>query len=125
MDPQRKIARAEYLLLALTALFLCLLLTLHLRDRAAMEGPSGMEVEFTVPSETIQPDITPLNLNTATIEELTALPGIGEALARRIVEYRAQNGPFQTVDALTNVSGIGEFKLADLEGLVTVEEPKE
>ena len=84
-----------------------------------------MEVEFTVPSETIQPDITPLNLNTATIEELTALPGIGEALARRIVEYRAQNGPFQTVDALTNVSGIGEFKLADLEGLVTVEEPKE
>jgi competence protein ComEA len=125
VDPQRKIARAEYLLLALTALFLCLLLTLHLRDRAAMEGPSGMEVEFTVPSETIQPDITPLNLNTATIEELTALPGIGEALARRIVEYRAQNGPFQTVDALTNVSGIGEFKLADLEGLVTVEEPKE
>ena len=125
MDPQRKIARAEYLLLALTALFLCLLLTLHLRDRAAMEGPSGMEVEFTVPSETIQPDITPLNLNTATIEELTALPGIGEALARRIVEYRAQNGPFQTVDARTNVSGIGEFKLADLEGLVTVEEPKE
>ena len=125
MDPQRKIARAEYLLLALTALFLCLLLTLHLRDRAAMEGPPGMEVEFTVPSETIQPDITPLNLNTATIEELTALPGIGEALARRIVEYRAQNGPFQTVDALTNVSGIGEFKLADLEGLVTVEEPKE
>ncbi len=125
MDPQRKIARAEYLLLALTALFLCLLLTLHLRDRAAMEGPSGMEVEFTVPPETLQPDITPLNLNTATIEELTALPGIGEALARRIVEYRAQNGPFQTVDALTNVSGIGEFKLADLEGLVTVEEPKE
>ena len=51
-----------------------------------------------------------LNINTATESELIALPGVGPGLARRIVEYRTANGPFQTVDDLQNVSGIGPSK---------------
>ena len=47
--------------------------------------------------------------------------GIGEELARRIVEYREEHGPFEAVEDLTEVSGIGQGKLAALEGLVTVE----
>ena len=47
---------------------------------------------------------------------------IGEELARRIVEYREEHGPFAAVEDLTNVSGIGQGKLAALEGLVTVED---
>ncbi len=51
-----------------------------------------------------------LNVNTATETELESLPGVGPSLARRIVEYRQANGPFQTADDLQNVSGIGPSK---------------
>ncbi len=51
-----------------------------------------------------------LDINTATESELTALPGVGPSLAARIVEYRNANGPFQTIDDLQNVSGIGPAK---------------
>lgn len=62
----------------------------------------------------------PVNLNTATAEELETLPGIGPVLAAEIVAYRTAHGPFSAVEELTNVSGIGEKRLAQLEGLVTV-----
>jgi competence protein ComEA len=61
----------------------------------------------------LQPGQT-LNINTATQTELTQLPGVGPGLARRIVEYRTANGPFQTIDDLQNVSGIGPSKFAKL-----------
>lgn len=49
-----------------------------------------------------------INLNTAPVEELVRLPGIGEARAESIVSYRKANGPFQRVEDLMEVSGIGE-----------------
>ena len=61
-----------------------------------------------------------VNVNTATETELEALPGIGPVLAQRIVDYRTQHGPFATIDALDDVSGIGPATLADLRDLVTV-----
>ncbi|GAB4400832.1 MAG: hypothetical protein Kow00123_09360 [Anaerolineales bacterium] len=63
----------------------------------------------------------PLNLNTATAAELEQLPGIGPALAARIVQYRQEHGPFRTVDALLLVSGIGPSTLERIRNLVTVE----
>ena len=60
------------------------------------------------------------NLNTASAEELTALPGIGEVLAARIVAYRQEHGPFQTVDDLKEVSGIGDKLVEELRDLVTL-----
>lgn len=122
METQRKIIRGQGILLGLTALFLCLLLGLFLHDRAAMAAASSVETRLSVPVEEVRPDPSPLDLNAAAEEELTALPGIGEALARRIVEYREANGPFESVEELTEVSGIGPAKLAALEGLVTVED---
>ena len=64
-----------------------------------------------------------INLNTATAEQLETLPGIGPDLAQRILDYRADNGPFKNVDGLLNVKGIGEGKLAKLRDQVTVERP--
>lgn len=61
-----------------------------------------------------------VNLNTATVEELDTLPGIGPVTAQRIVDWRATNGRFTSVDQLLEVSGIGDSKLAQLEGLVRV-----
>ena len=61
-----------------------------------------------------------VNLNTATADQLDALPGIGPALAQRIVAYREQHGGFRTVDELQKVPGIGPAKFAQLKDLVGV-----
>lgn len=61
-----------------------------------------------------------VNVNTADAAALETLPGIGPALADRILSWRSENGPFPSVDALTNVSGIGPATLARLRDLVTV-----
>jgi competence protein ComEA len=61
-----------------------------------------------------------VNLNTATLDQLESLPGIGPALAQRILAYREQHGPFRRVEDLLKVSGIGAKRLADLRPKVTV-----
>ncbi len=63
---------------------------------------------------------TLIDLNTATVAQLDELPGIGPVLAQRILDWRAQNGRFSTVDELGEVSGIGEKVLARLRPLVRV-----
>ena len=62
----------------------------------------------------------PLSLNTATEQQLDALPGIGPVLAARIVAWRQQHGPFASVDSLADVPGIGPTMLSRLSGLVRV-----
>jgi len=61
-----------------------------------------------------------INLNTATLDQLESLPGIGEVLGQRILDFRQAHGPFHSVNDLLNVSGIGPSHLADLKDKVTV-----
>ncbi len=82
-------------------------------ERAATAEEQESEPEDGGPS----PD-APLDLNTAGVDELTALPGIGPTIAERIVAYRAETGPFTSVEELTDVEGIGEKKLEEIRDLV-------
>jgi competence protein ComEA len=71
-----------------------------------------------------EPEITiefPININTATAEELEALPGIGIELARRITEYRTLNGPFAEPADIQNVDGIGSGKFEAIKDLISVD----
>ena len=67
----------------------------------------------------------PLDLNRADLESLQTLPGIGPVLAQRILDYRAEQGPFRDTAELINIRGIGEKTLAGLRDLICVEENDE
>jgi len=65
-----------------------------------------------------------VNLNSATVPQLEALPGIGRATAERIVEYRQKSGGFKKVEDLMNVRGVGEKSFLKLKPLITVAAPR-
>jgi competence protein ComEA len=62
-----------------------------------------------------------INLNTATLEQLDSLPGIGPAIAQRIIDYREKVGKFTRIEDITEVSGIGEVTFAKIKDLIVVE----
>ncbi len=64
--------------------------------------------------------LAPLDVNTASAADLQSVPGIGKALAQRIVEFREKNGPFAQVDDLVKIRGIGEKSIVRLKPYLTV-----
>ena len=62
-----------------------------------------------------------VDINSATLEELDTLPGIGPAIAGRIIDYRQTNGPFETIEEIQEVSGIGPVTFERLKTLITVD----
>lgn len=64
---------------------------------------------------------TLININTASVEELGTLPGVGPVMAQRIVDWRKEHGLFASVDELDAISGIGPKLMESLQDLVTVQ----
>ena len=112
----------------LTALFVGLTLGFYLG-----RNPAGGSVTVSLPAqrqeaavstetapEPTAPDAGfPVDINTADAAELARLPGIGEVLAQRIIDYRSTYGSFAAVEQLTMVDGIGEGKLEAIADLIT------
>ena len=65
-----------------------------------------------------------VDINTATVEELASVAGIGQVIAQRIVEFREKNGPYKSVDDLLKVQGIGEKSLAKIRERLSVGKPR-
>jgi competence protein ComEA len=95
--------------------------------------PPTVTVGPGTPSPTPPPTATPeptssgqtvpggqVNINTATLAELEILPRIGPAIAQRIIDYRTQNGPFNTIEEIMNVRGIGPATFAQIKDRITV-----
>ena len=61
-----------------------------------------------------------ININTATVDQLTLLPDIGPKIAQRIIDYREKNGSFSSVEELLLVEGIGKKRLEELRDYITV-----
>ena len=113
----------------LTALFVGLTMGLYLGRNPAdssvtisipAQPQSAAAAADTLPEPSAQDDTLPVNINTADVTELAQLPGIGEVLAQRIVDYRSVHGSFTAEEQLTNVDGIGEGKLEAILEWVTI-----
>jgi competence ComEA-like helix-hairpin-helix protein len=92
------------------------------RNTNGTDSPLSSRSARPTPREPLNSDHDgrPIDINTATKDRLTHLPGIGPAYAERIVQYRKDHGPFTSVEDLRKVSGIGKKRMDRLKGRVTV-----
>ena len=102
----------KQILLFLLLLFLALAIDLKPFDPQYLQGDTMQILHdrdvLYIPEKKAENQEPRLSVNTADAEQLASLPGIGPAIAERIVCYRDENGLFQTLDDLMNVKGIGE-----------------
>ena len=115
--------KAYWVMVGITGIFICLIIGIFV-ERNLTDGfvvldqvlPASAQ-ETTSATQIADGKV---DLNTATKEQLLLLPGIGEATAQKIIDYRIQHGDFTSIDMLINVNGIGEKKLDQLRPYIKV-----
>lgn len=80
-----------------------------------MKGGDGEDPDELLPGDKV-------NVNTADLEELCRLPGVGETIGQRIIDYREENGDFTSADELDEVEGIGEATLENMRTYIALED---
>ena len=117
------LSKGETWIAALTLVFILGMAGVYARATCMDEGDyiirTGKLAQETVAIEAVQWQV---NINTAAAEELTALPGVGEALAERIIAYREEHGRFRAAEELLEVKGIGESEFAEMKDWIILEE---
>lgn len=94
-----------------------LVCTISLFANLAIAAPGNVSSDV---KQSVEQLTTQLNINTATVEQLMSLPGIGEAKAKAIIAFRKQHGNFVAIDDLTLVKGVGDKLLAKFAGQVVL-----
>lgn len=117
-------ARKQTLILISVALILigAILVFVAVKSPRVYDEPKA-DATQSVNAETLditQEHIFPININTATVDELTMVNGIGDTKAKNIVAYREEHGPFNSVEELKEVDGIGDTLYEQIAGSFTV-----
>ncbi len=114
--------KSQWIFIGITALFLCVALGVFVgRRTAGVYIPLNDAATTATENNTQSDEIGKIDLNTATLQQLQLLPGVGPTIAQRILDYRSEVGGFENIEQIMEVKGIGEKTFEALKDYIKVE----
>lgn len=111
----------KHIILSITVIFICILIGMFLGRCTSNKNYITLSPrQDTIAEESYDVSSSKININTASKDELLQLPGVGDVLAQRIVDYRDENGSFQSTSDLGNIEGIGDKTLNNILPYITI-----